>query len=149
MTSRADPEPSSGTGTAFHLASALQLAPLPTAISCARLHAVNVLHEWGLGALADDAALVVSELMTNARAAAMALDDQPPIALRLLADHERLIIEAWDQSPYDLDPFEPDDDSENGRGLMIVEALSQRWGSSRVGYNGKVVWAEMRRPMLP
>jgi hypothetical protein len=32
------------------------LAPSP-----ARLHAVNVLAEWGLGDLADDAALVVSD----------------------------------------------------------------------------------------
>jgi hypothetical protein len=33
-------------GTAAHLASALEFAPLPTAVSCARLHAVHVLHEW-------------------------------------------------------------------------------------------------------
>ena len=67
----------------------------------------------------------------------------PPIALRLLADQERLVIEAWDQSPHDLEPVAADEDAETGRGLMIVAALSTRWGSRRTGYNRKVVWAEL------
>jgi len=122
----------------------LELAPLPTAIPCARLHAVNVLHEWQLPReLIADAELLVSELMTNALTASTSLDEPAPIALRLLADRGRLVIEAWDHSPFDLDPFEAGHDSENGRGLVIVEALSQRWGSRRVGYNRKVVWAEL------
>ena len=48
-------------GTAAQLSSALEFAPLPTAVSCARLHAVHVLHEWGLRRLAEDAALIVSD----------------------------------------------------------------------------------------
>lgn len=79
------PERCSGAGTAFQFVSMLELAALPTAIACARLHAVNVLHEWGLRNLADDAALVVSELMTNALNASVAMDDRPPIALGLRA----------------------------------------------------------------
>src|SRR5215472_4216481 len=51
----------SGAGPARHRASLLELAPLPGAIPCARLHAVHVLHEWGLRDLAVDAALIVSE----------------------------------------------------------------------------------------
>ena len=47
------------TGTAAHLTSTLELAPLDTAAGCARLHAVHVLAEWGLRELAEDAALVV------------------------------------------------------------------------------------------
>jgi hypothetical protein len=46
----------SGAGTAFHRTSYLELAPLPGAVPCSRLHAVHVLHEWGLRALADDTA---------------------------------------------------------------------------------------------
>ncbi len=137
------PEQGSGTGTAFHLLSTLELASLPTAIPCARLHAVNILHEWGLGDLADDTELLVSELTTNALTASVSLESQPPITLRLLADHDRLVIEAWDRSPFDLDPLETGDESESGRGLLIVEALSNRWGSSRTRYNSKVVWAEL------
>ena len=73
----ASPATSSGT--------CLELAPLPGAISCARLHAVAVLHEWGLRDLADDAALIVSELMTNAAEASAALPGWPLITLPLLA----------------------------------------------------------------
>jgi len=37
-----------GPRPAFHRTSLLELAPLPGAIPCARLHTVHVLHEWGL-----------------------------------------------------------------------------------------------------
>jgi hypothetical protein len=56
------------TGTAAPLRSTLEFAPLASAASCARLHAVHVLHEWGLRELAADTALIISELVTNAGA---------------------------------------------------------------------------------
>ena len=39
--------------TAWSRTSSLVLAALPTAPSCARLHAAAVLHEWGLGVLTE------------------------------------------------------------------------------------------------
>ena len=48
-------------GTATQISSALEFAPLPTAVPCARLHAIHVLREWGLRDLADDAQMIVSE----------------------------------------------------------------------------------------
>ena len=130
-------------GTAAQLSSALEFAPLPTAVSCARLHAVHVLHEWGLRGLAEDAALIVSELMTNAIDASAVLPDRPPVTLRLLASERSLLIEVWDQSPLDLEPRGADADSECGRGLTVVAALSDRWGWERTGHRRKVVWAEL------
>ena len=121
----------------------LELAPLPGAIPCARLHAVHVLHEWGMRDLADDAALVVSELMTNAADASVVLPGRPPIALGLLASETSLVIEVWDQSPLDLEPREAGADDECGRGLVVVAALSDRWGAERTGHRHKVVWAEL------
>jgi anti-sigma regulatory factor (Ser/Thr protein kinase) len=129
--------------TAAHLSSALQFAPLPTAVSCARLHAVHVLHEWGLSDHAEDAALIVSELITNAIDASVVLPERPPVALRLLATETSLVIEAWDQSPLDLEPREAGDSDECGRGLAVVAALSTRWCCERTGYRRKVVWAEL------
>jgi anti-sigma regulatory factor (Ser/Thr protein kinase) len=137
------PEQGSGAGTAFHRESCLKLAPLPTAASCARLHAVHILHEWGLRHLADDAALVVSELITNAADASVVVPAHPAIALRLLATGTSLMIEVWDQSPLDLKPRDADADDECGRGLTVVAALSTRWGWERTGYRRKVVWAEL------
>jgi anti-sigma regulatory factor (Ser/Thr protein kinase) len=135
----------SGAGTVFHRTSFLELAPLPGAIPCARLHAVAVLHEWGLRHLADDAALIVSELITNAAEAAAILPDRPPITLRLLASEKSLIIEVWDHSPADPRPRDPDPAAESGRGLTVVAALSHRWGSERTSHTRKVVWAELAR----
>ncbi len=132
-----------GRSPAFHRTSFLELAPLPGAIGCARLHAVAVLHEWGLRGLAEDAALIVSELMTNAAEAAMLLPDRPPITLCLLASEKSLIIEAWDRSPRDPEPREPSPDAEGGRGLTVVAALSDRWGWERTSNQRKVVWAEL------
>lgn len=130
-------------GTAAHLSSALEFAPLPTAVSCSRLHAIHVLHEWGLRDVAEDAALIVSELMTNALDASNILPERPPITLRLLAGEKSLLIEAWDHSPLDLEPGQPDADAECGRGLTVVAALSERWGWERTGPRRKVVWAEL------
>jgi anti-sigma regulatory factor (Ser/Thr protein kinase) len=133
----------SGAGTAFHRMSILELAPLPGAIPCARLHAVHVLHEWGLRHVAEDAALVVSELITNAADASIVLPERPPIALRLLANEKSLIIEAWDHSPLDLEPKDAGDDDECGRGLIVVAALSARWHWERTERGHKVVSAEL------
>lgn len=146
LTTRGTGHPSSGlggAGPAFRRHSVLELAPLPGAIPCARLHAVHVLHEWGLRELASDAEVIVSELMTNALTASVALPERPPIILRLLASDASLVIEAWDQSPFGLEPREADAGAEHGRGLAVVAALSHRWGAQRTGYNRKVVWAEL------
>ena len=137
------PEGGSGAGAAFHRTSCLELAPLPTAVPCFRLHAVAVLREWGLPRdLVSDAEIVVSELTTNACDASVVLPDRPPVTLRLLAAGSSLVIEAWDQSPLDLEPREAGAEDECGRGLTVVAALSTRWGCQRTGSRRKVVWAE-------
>jgi anti-sigma regulatory factor (Ser/Thr protein kinase) len=138
-------EPSSGAGTAptWPYLSTLPLGSLPTAIGCVRDHAKLILTEWGLAHLTDDAVLIVSELMTNALDASVVLPHRPPITLRLLANETSLVIEAWDYSPYDLEPAEADDDAEHGRGLMVVQALSERWGVEHVSRSRKVVWAQL------
>ncbi len=136
MTARSD--------TVLHRTSALEFAPLPGAIPCARLHAVAVLKEWGLPRdLVGDAETLVSELMTNACDASVVLPERPPVTLRLLATGASLVIEAWDQSPLDLEPRQAGADDECGRGLAVVAALSTRWGCERTGYRHKVVWAEL------
>lgn len=135
----------SGVGTAppgWSHCSVLELGALPTAVGCGRDHARQVLDEWGLKALIEDAVLIVSELLTNALQASWALPGQPPIVFRLLANDEQLIIEAWDQwvEGYAL---KRSDDDEHGRGLLVVGALSNRWGTGRISDAYKVVWAEL------
>jgi anti-sigma regulatory factor (Ser/Thr protein kinase) len=138
-------EPSSGAGTAspWPRVSLLQLGALPTAVGCGRQHTRFVLMEWGLGHLVDDAVLIASELLTNALQASQALGNSPPIALRLLANDEQLIIEAWDQWVEDYALTRTSGDDEHGRGLAVIDALSNRWGTGRLSDDYKVVWAEL------
>jgi anti-sigma regulatory factor (Ser/Thr protein kinase) len=84
--------------------------------------------------------------MTNAQRASVTLSNRPPIALRLFADNKRLTIEAWDHSPLDVASTTPDEDAEYGRGLLIVETLSSRWGSEHSAPSLKLVWAELVIP---
>jgi len=122
----------------------LELWPFPSAVPCARPHAAAVLAEWGLTRWIDDAALVVSELVTNAVAAAEAMVDTEPILLRLFVIRGRLVVEAWDANPAFPEPRTPDEDEDSGRGLIIVQALSEACGVDVSADGRKVVWARLR-----
>jgi anti-sigma regulatory factor (Ser/Thr protein kinase) len=127
----------------------LELAPLPSAVPHARHHAIHALRDWDLRALAEDAALIVSELVTNAIAASAVLPARPPVSLQLITDGQTLRIEVRDHSPASLRPGagptgpEGSDDAEHGRGLGVVAALSTRCGTERTAPIRKTVWAEL------
>lgn len=126
------------------LADELELWPFPSAVPCARSHATAVLTEWGLNGLVDDGALIVSELITNAVAAASAMADTFPVLLRLFLINGHLLIEAWDANPTLPEPRVPDADDESGRGLFIVSVLSEACGTDMSADGRKVVWARIR-----
>jgi anti-sigma regulatory factor (Ser/Thr protein kinase) len=131
--------------------SMLAIGALPTATPCARLHARNVVCEWGLHDLADTIELIVSELVTNAVKASMDQDRRPfyteehglaCIHLRLSADRQAALVEVWDENFTLPEPSQPDLDDESGRGLMLVDALAGRWGWDLAATGrGKIVWA--------
>jgi len=115
----------------------LPLGALPGAIPCARLHTTAVLWEWGMEALAQAAELAVSELVTNAvRASTQAHDAMPPgppaglpvVGLRLAGDRFRLLVEVSDHDNGPPVPTAVDPERDGGRGLLLVEAVSERWG---------------------
>jgi anti-sigma regulatory factor (Ser/Thr protein kinase) len=116
-------------------------------VACARLHAKNMLWEWGLDWLAPDAELLVAELTTNA-VKVTAARDEPTVRLRLSSDGARVLIEVWDADPW---PPAAADRGEDGRphpqgdrGLALVTALSARWDWYRTKEpKGKVVWCEI------
>jgi len=83
----------------------------------------------------DKLALIVSELTTNAfRAHCNA------VTVSLSLDDDCLLIGVTDDAPGDPRVLQPTTGQRHGRGLMIVEALSTRWGVERDG-QGKTVWA--------
>jgi anti-sigma regulatory factor (Ser/Thr protein kinase) len=102
-----------------------------------------VLWEWKLAHLANDAELLVSELLSNAIKATWSSDEADLVVMRLFADAQRLLIEVWDNAPGDPQPRQADDESESGRGCMVVAAISHRWGYRRASLALKVVWAEL------
>jgi anti-sigma regulatory factor (Ser/Thr protein kinase) len=75
--------------------------------------------------------------------ASQALGTSTPIALRLLANDEQLIIEAWDQWVEGCNLRRTPGDDEHGGGLAVIDALSNRWGTGRLSDDYKVVWAEL------
>jgi anti-sigma regulatory factor (Ser/Thr protein kinase) len=121
---------------------ALELGALPGAVPCARLHTRQVLWEWGLAHLRDDAELLIAELVTNAIAIPRPADQTFAVRLWLHADHTRVLILVWDPSPLPPSPGIPDEDAESGRGLLLVSAVSQQWDwYLPLDTSGKVVWA--------
>ncbi len=125
----------------------LPLGPLPTAPSCARAHARMIVTEWGMASLADAVASVVTELITNAVAASRALEGGPyPVWLFLLSDRADVLVMVWDAVESPPQRLEPADDSESGRGLVLVDALAAAWGTYPATWDrmpGKVVWAKV------
>ncbi len=120
------------------LQSRLELGPLPGAVPCARLHTRLVLSEWGQAGLSDNVELIVSELMTNAlRASTDPVEGRPgydadgrqqPLGLRVASDRRQVLVEVWDGAMAPPVPGQVSHDGETGRGLLMVEAVSSRWG---------------------
>ena len=121
--------------------SALELGAYPSAVPCARLHARNVMYEWGVRSIADTVELIVSELVTNAVHAANGDQTVPYIRLRLRAGTDHVLVQVWDANPQ-LPQQQPRNlAAESGRGLEIVAMLSARWGAQPQPFGGKIVWA--------
>jgi anti-sigma regulatory factor (Ser/Thr protein kinase) len=122
----------------------LDLGALPTAPGRARAWTRQILSEWRLAGLLEVAEVIVSELVTNAMLASRRTD-HPFIRLTLTFDQGELIILVRDYCPGSPQPRNVGEDDENGRGLLLVEAMSSRfgWHPSGDGASGKVVWAAL------
>ncbi len=134
------------------LRSYLELAALPTAVPCARLHAKNILHEWRMAHLADTVELLVSEIITNAVRASTGqahrqhdagqASNVPTVRFWLSSDGHHVLIQVWDSDYRTPVPQSARLDAETGRGLLLVETLSTQWGCYIPdGQDGKIVWA--------
>jgi anti-sigma regulatory factor (Ser/Thr protein kinase) len=105
----------------------------------ARSFVADTLAGWGRADLIDAAALVVTELATNA--VRHTPSDFSVSLLRRTDDAVRVAVG-------DSDPVPPrmrlgGINEPNGRGLLLVDGMTACWGYDVVG-DGKVVWAEMR-----
>jgi hypothetical protein len=108
----------------------------------------RTMHAWRIDGLADDLALVVTELVTNAlrhgvRSRGPAAEGDVGVAL--YGTDNRLMCAVSDSSDEVPVRMAPDLARSSGRGLQIVEALSMYWGWTALerddGSHGKSVWA--------
>lgn len=114
----------------------------------ARLLAAHQLDAWGIpfgSDISETAALIVGELAANAVIHARVPGRD--IALRLGHAPEVLRIEIADargeRLPHAPSPLDLPPDADNGRGLLLVDALANRWGVDTDPGPGKRVWAEI------
>lgn len=111
----------------------------PADVGGARRTARAVLERADALDLADTTELVVSELVGNALRHA-----SPPVRLDLHVTPTRVVVEVTDPGGRLPRRRQARDTDEDGRGLQLVAALSQRWGS-RLVPSGKATWAELAR----
>lgn len=97
------------------------------------------LERWGLDSHALTAEMVVSELVTN-----VIRHTNGTATVRLIRDRS-LTVEVSDEAPTAPHLRHARVQDEDGRGLLIVAALSDRWGT-RYTEDGKTVWTEESLP---
>jgi serine/threonine-protein kinase RsbW len=93
-------------------------------------------------ALRDDAALILSELFTNA----LIHTDSAQIVCRCLAAPGLVYLSVTDQGsgpsgPRIRRPDPAECDDEHGRGLLLVSAVAHTWGVATDPGHGRTVWA--------
>lgn len=107
------------------------------AVRVARRSAREVIEQWTVrGSVADDACLVISELVTNAL-----MHGRSEAVLRMHHNDDGLLVEVMDQNTRLPVLVAPDPHSLSGRGLALVASLATLWGAEHTP-TGKVVWAE-------
>ena len=130
--------------TAVDQQTTLQLVPALRAPRAARAFVAETLNAWDVQADGVEAAkLVVSELVTNA---VLHAPDSPTISLdlRLIDAVVRVLVTdsglGEPERQAQPDPWT----GETGRGVLLVDAFAERWGTETHGREGKTVWCELR-----
>ncbi|MET9657338.1 ATP-binding protein [Streptomyces sp. NPDC006510] len=114
----------------------------PRCVSLARAELRTALAGWGFPELEEAAVLVLSELLTNAGQHARVTPGRE-IETRFRPMRGGVRIEVHDASDVPPEVREPEPGACGGRGLVLVEALADRWGYGARCGPGKVVWAEL------
>jgi anti-sigma regulatory factor (Ser/Thr protein kinase) len=122
------------------------LSPTPRGARLARLLATEQLRSWGLPL--HPAEQIVAELAANAATHGRVPGRDFRLSLYVIADTLRIDVTdtRGDRLP---ELGSPAPDSSSGRGLLLVEALADRWGVAPEPYPRKTVWAEVKTTTRP
>ena len=128
----------------------LIMAAIPSAPYQARRFADAVLSKWGMEDLSMTVNLALSEMVTNAIKANGVVIDNPrygeqyaaldPICVCLYRRDTLVVVEVWDVSRLPPVMRHADLDAENGRGILLIDAVTLEWGYRWPKSGGKVVW---------
>lgn len=128
--------------------SIVHLPHAPASVSLARRRLNNDLLSWGVSeGVVDDAAVILSELLSNALRHARPLPgDEGGIKISWIKVGDTVELAVTDGgAATEPRKGEPALSSLGGRGLGIVEILSQSWGVRRDD-QGSTVWAHLHAP---
>ncbi|MGW3508847.1 SpoIIE family protein phosphatase [Streptomyces sp. NPDC000994] len=115
----------------------------PEALTRARHMIRTAVRAWGAGEDSYEIELVADELITNAL---IHTEGAAIVTLRVLSGPDRrLRIEVEDSSSALPRRREPGEDGVSGRGLLLVDRLTDVWGVEARG-GGKCVWCEFAVP---
>lgn len=116
----------------------LELPSAPASVGGARRFVGAALEQLDALSLSEVAALLTSELVTNAVVHAAG-----SIRIRVSVAADLVRIAVADESSMMPAPRLAGDGAVTGRGLALVEQLAERWGSDP-HEGGKEVWFELR-----
>ena len=117
----------------------VDLPPVIGSVPLARHVTLDVLQAWGSRHDLDDAALLVSELVSNV---VDHVQGEATLSLGLAMAGDWLRISVADGSAVRPVIRELEGDRPRGRGLQLVEAIASRWGAED-HHGGKRVWFEL------
>ncbi|MDQ0931465.1 ATP-binding protein [Streptomyces turgidiscabies] len=122
-------------------------AAVPESVEEARRLVRQAMSAWGLGEYSDTAALLISELVTNA------ITHTPSRSIRVVVARPApslVRLAVVDRAPHRVPMLRPAAaGAENGRGLHLIDAFAYRWGYDLLGSHptrgpwGKRCWAEL------
>ena len=114
----------------------IELPAQPRSTGVARRWVADLLTRWDLTGAVDDFRLVVSELVSNA-----VLHARTAIEVVLSIADGVIELAVRDSNPRSQRPrvIDPSLDATGGRGLLLVQELSDEWGVAE-RMNGKDVW---------
>ena len=124
---------------------ALELEAHPYRIQQIRRIVSAQLRYWRLDPLVDAASTGISELLANVHRHAR---PDKKCAVKLTMATDRLTVAVSDHDPRLPHPQPMEPTATTGRGLAMVEAMSDGWGTDLLpDESGKVVWFVLRMPM--
>ena len=114
--------------------------PVPESAGAARGFARGALSELGLGDMEDRVCLLIGEMSVNAilhaRTSYSILITRPAEGTVRVEVHDGNRVRPRQKTALTVDPLT------YGRGLVLIEATSDRWGVDDTE-QGKVIWAEV------